>query len=105
MQQALVTGATSGIGRAIALALHDAGYVVTAVGRRKEALSDLQQLNLLRNAMDRLDTRCRELLLMVFCDESQKLSYDEVARRLGSPVGSIGPTRSRCLDKLRTLAS
>lgn len=70
----------------------------------EEALSELQQLNLLRNAMDRLDMRCRDLLLMVFCDESQKLSYDEIARRLGSPVGSIGPTRSRCLDKLRALA-
>ena len=71
----------------------------------EEALSDLQQLNHLRVALDRLDTRCRELLLLLFRDDDDKLSYDEVARRTGASVGSIGPTRSRCLDKLRRLAS
>ena len=65
------------------------------------ALQDLQQLNQLRNALDRLDVRCRDLLLLLFRDEDDKLSYDEVARRMGSTVGSIGPTRARCLDKLR----
>jgi RNA polymerase sigma factor (sigma-70 family) len=71
----------------------------------EEALSDLQQLNQLRVALDRLDERCRSLLLLLFRDKDEKLSYDEVARRQGIPVGSIGPTRSRCLDKLRTLAT
>jgi RNA polymerase sigma factor (sigma-70 family) len=71
----------------------------------EEALSELQQLNQVRVALDRLDERCRSLLLMLFRDEDQKLSYDEVARRQGTSVGSIGPTRSRCLDKLRTLAT
>ena len=67
----------------------------------EEALADLQQLNQLRGALDRLDVRCRDLLLLLFRDEDDKLSYDEVARRMGSSVGSIGPTRARCLDKLR----
>jgi RNA polymerase sigma factor (sigma-70 family) len=71
----------------------------------EEALSDLQQLNQLRAALDRLDERCRSLLLMLFRDEDEKLSYEEVARRQGTSIGSIGPTRSRCLDKLRTLAT
>lgn len=71
----------------------------------EEALSDLQQLNFLRLAFERLDERCRSLLLLLFRDEDEKLSYEEVARRQGTKVGSIGPTRSRCLDKLRTLAS
>lgn len=69
----------------------------------EDALSDLQQLDLLRSSMDRLDERCRDLLLMVFRDEDDHLGYDEVARRLAIPVGSIGPTRSRCLGKLRRL--
>ena len=71
----------------------------------EEALQELQQLNALREALDRLDERCREMLLLLFRNEDDKLSYDEVARRLGAPVGSIGPTRSRCLDKLRRLVS
>lgn len=70
----------------------------------EEALAALQQLNRLRGALDRLDERCRSLLLMLFSDEDERLTYEEVARRQGASVGSIGPTRSRCLDKLRTLA-
>ena len=31
------------------------------------------------------------------------MSYDDVAAALGMPVGSVSPTRSRCLGKLRTL--
>jgi RNA polymerase sigma factor (sigma-70 family) len=69
----------------------------------EQQLEDLQQLDLLRAGLDRLDERCRDLLLLVFRDEDEKLPYDEVARRLGMPVGSLGPTRARCLDKLRRL--
>jgi RNA polymerase sigma factor (sigma-70 family) len=69
----------------------------------EEALSALQQLHRLRQGMEHLDERCRDLLLLVFRDEDDKLPYDEVARRLAMPIGSIGPTRSRCLDKLRRL--
>lgn len=42
---ALVTGATSGIGRAIALALAREGYEVLAVGRNREALDELRALD------------------------------------------------------------
>jgi len=69
----------------------------------EEALSALQQLDLLRAGLDRLDARCRDLLLMLFGDEDERPAYDEVARRLAMPVGSIGPTRARCLGKLRQL--
>jgi 3-hydroxy acid dehydrogenase/malonic semialdehyde reductase len=41
MKTALVTGATSGIGHAIAIALHAAGYMVTGVGRNVDGLRDL----------------------------------------------------------------
>jgi RNA polymerase sigma factor (sigma-70 family) len=66
-------------------------------------LSDLQQLHRLRSALDRLDERCRELLRLVFEDVDEQLPYAEIAQRLGVPVGSLGPTRARCLQKLRRL--
>ena len=69
----------------------------------EEALDRLQQLNLLRLALDRLDLRCRDLLTLLFSDDDERPAYDEVARRLALPVGSIGPTRARCLAKLRGL--
>ena len=41
MATAFVTGATSGIGRAMALELSEAGYDVYAIGRNKAALEEL----------------------------------------------------------------
>lgn len=69
----------------------------------EQALSDLQQLHLLRRALERLDARCGELLALLFADDDERPAYDDIGRRLGMPVGSIGPTRSRCLAKLRAL--
>jgi hypothetical protein len=34
---------------------------------------------------------------------SPRPNYTDLSDELGMPVGSIGPTRGRCLDKLRTL--
>ena len=30
-------------------------------------------------------------------------SYEELSAAFGTPIGSIGPTRGRCLEKLRAL--
>jgi DNA-directed RNA polymerase specialized sigma24 family protein len=46
-----------------------------------------------------IDERCRELLHLLFYS-AELPSYDEIARRSGVPVGSIGPTRARCFRKL-----
>jgi len=69
----------------------------------EDTLSHLQQLHRLRQAMERLDERCRQLLQLVFRDDDEALSYEEVGRRMNMPVGSLGPTRTRCLGKLRKL--
>jgi RNA polymerase sigma factor (sigma-70 family) len=54
-------------------------------------------------AVRRLDARCQRLLRVVAFEE--RPDYARIARDLGMPVGSIGPTRQRCLGKLRTLLS
>lgn len=69
----------------------------------EELLQDLQEAQAVRLALDRLDARCRDLLTMLFADEDERPGYDQISQRLGMAEGSIGPTRSRCLDKLRRL--
>jgi RNA polymerase sigma factor (sigma-70 family) len=54
---------------------------------------------LLRRAFAGLTPRCRELLGLLLADDN--LSYAEVSQVLDMPVGSIGPTRARCLACLR----
>ena len=50
-------------------------------------------------AFGQLSGRCRELLRIRMATPPP--SYAEVAAALGLPVGSIGPTRARCLQRLR----
>jgi RNA polymerase sigma factor (sigma-70 family) len=52
-----------------------------------------------REALAQLTPRDRELIAVLTADPP--VPYAEISARLGVPVGSIGPTRLRCLDKLR----
>jgi RNA polymerase sigma factor (sigma-70 family) len=52
-------------------------------------------------ALDRVGERCRELLRVLMADPPP--SYEAVSAALDMPIGSIGPTRQRCLGKLRGL--
>ncbi len=54
---------------------------------------------LLRKALERLSLRCQVLLKALAM--APKPNYAEVSSALGMPVGSIGPTRQRCLEHLR----
>jgi RNA polymerase sigma factor (sigma-70 family) len=67
-----------------------------------ELLDELQQQHRVREALDRLDPRSRQLLELLFLQE-EPLPYGEIASRLGIAEGSIGPTRARALEKLRRL--
>jgi len=51
------------------------------------------------DAFAALSERCRSLLRVLAVSPLD--SYAEVAAALSIPVGSIGPTRARCLDRLR----
>ena len=58
-----------------------------------------ERRELLRGALSELPDRHRTLMRMLVTQP--ELSYEEVGRRLAMPVGSIGPTRARSLDRLR----
>lgn len=53
-----------------------------------------------RDTIREMSDRCRQLLELLYFDPANP-SYAEIGRRLAMPVPSIGPTRARCLDKLR----
>lgn len=67
-----------------------------------EVISQLEEQHLVRTGVSALEERCRRLLTMLFYDP-QQLPYTEIAAQIGIPTGSIGPTRNRCLQKLRSL--
>lgn len=72
-----------------------------AAGRAPdEAVGALEEEQALREALAALGERCRELLSLLYF-QPVDASYDEIARRLGVPRGSLGPTRQRCLESLR----
>lgn len=68
----------------------------------EEVVARFDEHRSLRAALQRLQERCRELLRYLYHDPEQP-SYEEIALRLNMAVGSIGPTRARCLAKLREL--
>jgi RNA polymerase sigma factor (sigma-70 family) len=53
----------------------------------------------LREALTHLPPCCQQLITLLAQDPPP--SYAQISGRLGIPEGSIGPTRARCLDKLR----
>ncbi|HKV42499.1 MAG TPA: sigma-70 family RNA polymerase sigma factor [Blastocatellia bacterium] len=60
----------------------------------------LEQQQIVREAVAGLPDRCREMISLLFY-QKEKLKYPEIARRMNMPASSIGPTRARCLEKLK----
>lgn len=69
----------------------------------EEELLALERQALVRVALERLSTACQKMLTTLFNDRDPPTSYLELAERLGMPPNSIGPTRARCLNRLRAL--
>lgn len=59
----------------------------------------LEQQSQIRAAIGALESPCQELLTLLFYVEPRP-AYSEIAQSLILPEGSIGPTRSRCLEKM-----
>lgn len=77
----------------------DLGYALPqAPGAESTALESLDSTELW-TLVGALDERCQRLLRVVAFDT--RPNYAQLANDLDMPMGSIGPTRRRCLDKLR----
>ena len=87
-------------GREVVTADETAFDALPAGPTPEEQLLDRERDRILWRAFAQLPQRCRALLQLVVVASP---SYVEVAAALDMPVGSIGPTRSRCLKRLRTL--
>lgn len=60
-----------------------------------------EDADLVRRAFARLPAHCQRLLAIMASDNPP--SYKEISKMLGMPIGSIGPTRGRCLEHLRRI--
>jgi RNA polymerase sigma factor (sigma-70 family) len=66
-----------------------------------EGILAAERDQVVRDALSRLPRRWQRLLEMLMADPPTP--YADISDELGLPVGSIGPTRGRCLAQLRTL--
>lgn len=67
-----------------------------------EPLLRLEAAQSVRIALERIGHKCRVLIEELFLRASTP-DYSAIAARLSIPIGSIGPTRNRCLAKLAEL--
>jgi RNA polymerase sigma factor (sigma-70 family) len=68
-------------------------------GTAEQELLAAERHTALRAAFSDLPPSDRRLIRLLIQDPP--VSYTEISAQLGIPIGSIGPTRRRCLDKLR----
>jgi RNA polymerase sigma factor (sigma-70 family) len=66
----------------------------------QEILLRLEEEQLVRREVENLSGRCRQLIDLLYLADPP-LSYEDVSRMMEMPVGSIGPTRARCLKCLK----
>ncbi|HQU83190.1 MAG TPA: sigma-70 family RNA polymerase sigma factor [Pyrinomonadaceae bacterium] len=64
-----------------------------------EILIRFEKQKQIEEAFSKLEEPCQRLLTMLFLEKNER-SYAEISEELGIPLGSIGPTRARCLQKL-----
>jgi RNA polymerase sigma factor (sigma-70 family) len=80
----------------------DGDVDLDAVGTEPEPAALLlatERTAALWRAVDALPERCRMLIRVLMADPPP--SYEDVAAALDMPIGSIGPTRARCLEQLK----
>jgi RNA polymerase sigma factor (sigma-70 family) len=85
--------------RAVVYALDADGLPDHRAGTADQELLEAERRAAVREAFTFLPAEGQQLIAMLTADPP--VPYVEISARLGIPVGSIGPTRSRCLAKMR----
>ena len=65
-------------------------------------LARIEDEHALERALEQLPDRCRQLIHLLYFNVEEP-SYADISEQMSMPVASIGPTRARCLEKLRKL--
>lgn len=89
--------------------IYDSEYEQDIVNRlvSDEPLAEQRQIAFerqheVRQAIESLSDRCRRLITLLFYS-GEEPSYADIARQIKVPLNSVGPTRARCLQKLKRL--
>ncbi|MEK6701147.1 MAG: sigma-70 family RNA polymerase sigma factor [Planctomycetota bacterium] len=78
---------------------HAGETLIDSAGPPQDALERWETQHRVHTALATLGGRCEKLLRALFLGSS-RLDYAGVANHLGIPLGSIGPTRERCMKRL-----
>lgn len=87
-------------GRAVAVEDEELGRRLPETASAESEVVEADRRRALWEAVDQLPERCRRLLRIVAFEH--RPDYSRVSVDLDMPVGSIGPTRGRCLAKLKS---
>ena len=85
--------------RAAALAPEIENIPDVETGMAEQELLIAERHAALREAFSHLPPCCQQLIALLI--EDPPVPYAQISARLGIPVGRIGPSRRRCLDRLR----
>ena len=91
-------------GKRVMLVQDDDEAMSAAVGYHPdvdERLLAHERAQAVREALSTLPSQSQRLLELLMADPP--ISYSEISDQLGLPIGSIGPTRGRCLERLRLM--
>jgi RNA polymerase sigma factor (sigma-70 family) len=78
----------------------DNDAAVDQLSTADDVTSTVDNLQWVHQGLQGLDPKCRALVTALYLG-AESPAYTDVARDLDIPLGSIGPTRARCLEKLR----
>jgi len=85
---------------AVLRARKDDGTLVEEWDDRSSHLDRIEKQHAVELCVAQLPDKCQQLVYLLY---HEQLSYAEVSAKLNIPVSSIGPTRARCLAKLKQM--